>query len=163
MLDSFTLPFSLISLIKKLFFKLNSYSFNHTWILIDKESIWFFLVQVKTLTASHLPCSPACYSPLWVFRNLVVRDPSGFSYFVHRSVFEDVNDTTKHQTLWNTLVQWGGDEETSLKLTDCFIPSRYKETLARESDGDSKLNHEAIYEDVGVNCVKDRAVIKAPG
>jgi hypothetical protein len=49
------------------------------------------------------------------------RSQLGYSYFVHRSVVEDVNDRTKHRTLWNILLQWGEDEETSLTLTDCFF------------------------------------------
>jgi hypothetical protein len=92
------------------------------------------------------------------------RSQLGFSYFVHCSVVEDVNERTKHRTLRNILLQWGEDEETSLTLTDCFFcTSRYKENQASTSDGDSKLNQGVIYEDVLVNRVKDRAVIKDPG
>lgn len=59
----------------------------------------------------------------------MVKDPSGYLYFVHRRVVRIVKDRIKLRSLMNTLLHWGGDEEMPFTLTDRFLSFRYKENI----------------------------------
>jgi hypothetical protein len=106
----------------------------------DNEITWFVFFQSKTLKKSPLPCSLAYYWStakedgikvifLWVLIKLVVRDSSGYICFMHWSVVWNVKDRTEYQTLWNTLLQRGGERHRSRRVKDYCLLYRYKKKL----------------------------------